>query len=126
MDASNIIKRKNNNTIYSAYTNISNVMSNPNTRQNILETYYNNSSNQFTNIPKYTCDNFINFKLQKDVFYGGKTCGNHTIQDICGNNINTTTVQPYACPEAKLEFTTGPTVICPNIQFYQGTNFTNE
>ncbi len=126
MDASSIIKRKNNATLYSAYTTTTNRLSNPNTHPVIIETYKDLSSNIYTNIPKYSCNNFINFELQKNVYYGGKVCGNHIIQDISGNNINLTNIRPYVCPESKLKFTCGPKVICPNTEFYQGTDFVNE
>ncbi len=126
MDASTIIKKKNNATLYSAYTTTANRLSNPNTRQVIIETYKDLSSNAYTNIPKYSCNNFIDFQLQKDVYYGGKVCGNHIIQDISGDNINLTNTRPYVCPETRLQFTCGPKVICPNTEFTQGTKFINE
>jgi hypothetical protein len=126
MNASDIIKQKQNGILYTAYTVKNNILSNPNTRQNILETYYNTSTQKYTNVPMYSCDNFINYQLQQYVYEGGKICGNHVIQDISGTNINNTIVKPYVCPESNLLFTNGPLIICPNINFTQGTQFINK
>ena len=127
MDASSITKKRNNSTLYSAYTTATQRLSNnPNTRQVVIETYKDISSNQYTNIPKYSCNNFIDFQLQKDVYYGGLVCGNHVIQDISGDSLCQTTIRHYVCPESKLQFTYGPKRICPNTEFNQGTTFINE
>jgi len=134
MDASSIIKRKNNGALYTSYINQvippvsaanTTIFSNPNTDSLNLEYYKDASGTKYINSVKYGVDNFMTFQLRYDVMNGGKVCGNHVISTF-NTQIEASQIAPYVCPESKLKFTTGPTVICPNIEFYQGTNFTNE
>lgn len=96
MNASDIIKKKQNGILYTAYNNSNLRLSNPNTRPVIYETV--------NNCVTYGCNDFINYELQNNVNSGAYVCGNKIVSN--------------------LTFTTPPQV-CPNTNFYQGTNYTS-
>ena len=134
MDASSITRRKNNGALYTSYINQvippvsaanTTIFSNPNTEPCVFQYFTDSSGTKYTNAIQYGVDNFMTFQLKYDVLNGGKSCGNHVISTF-NTQEEASRVSPYVCPESKLKFTTGPTVICPNIEFSQGTNFTNE
>lgn len=100
MNASDIVKRKQNGTLYTAYTTNNLRLSDPNTRAMV----YSTTDGKW--IPGYDCNgcnDFINYELQQDVNSGVYVCGTKTVSNVT--------------------FTTAP-VICPNVNFYQGTNYT--
>lgn len=132
MDASSITKKKNDGTLYSAYINQTippvasantTRFSNPNTEPQVFQYYQDLSSNKFYNIQQYAANDFINFQLQNDVTKGAQVCGNTTTISSFNTQELAAQARPYVCPKSKLKFTTGPVIICPNTNFYQGTNF---
>lgn len=96
MNASDIIKRKQNGALYTAYNNVNLRLSDPNTRPIVYET--NN------NCVTYGCNDFINYELKNNVDSGAYVCGAKTV--------------------SYLTFTSPPKVHL-NIDFYQGTNYTS-
>lgn len=133
MDASSITKRKQTGTLYTAYINqvvppvsaaSPTLFSNPNTAPQVFEYVQDSTTGKYTNIIKYGANNFMTFGLQNDVREGSKVCGNNTIISTFNTQEDAASVAPYVCPEQYVTLTTLP-VVCPNTEFYQGTNFIN-
>lgn len=114
MNASDIIKNKNNSTLYKSYTQLTNRLSNPNTRPDII-------------IPnQYECNDFINYQLKNSVAQGEYACGDKQISELKFSTApkvcpNTNFNQEVSNTFVSLKFSTAPKV-CPNIQFYQGVD----
>jgi hypothetical protein len=166
MNASDIVKAKQNRTLFQAYyhpiitpstttttivvsTFISSLITDPASimQSNVCSTViYNN----------LCMPSFISYQLANDVNQGKYLCNTYTLaQQVGGNAINTTSTAQTQCKISNLQWQTtlstmttayntdGPTtisvtslqspvstfilpVICPLVDFYQGTNFASK
>ncbi len=133
MDASNITKRKQTGTLYTAYINQTTPVSvieltqfsKPNTIPQVFQYFQNPDTSKYYNIQQYAANDFMTFELQNDVKQGAQVSGNtSTIISTFNTEQEAAESNPYVTPKSNLTFTTLP-IICPNINFYQGTNYTS-
>ncbi len=154
MNASDIIKAKQNQTLYKAYYNPtvfqSSIFSTINTVSSIIN--YVSDSIIFTSSSYTSCINtvytyqcnptFVSYEMANNINNGKYICGGKVPSELQWKNTNSTVIYAYSTilssfstPSTIIPSTirvsstiisTGPSpIICPLIDFYQGTNFSN-
>lgn len=152
MNASDIIKAKQNQTLYKSYYQPTVFQSTIYSTLTIGSSILNKTGPSISSINYYSCNNivntyvcnptFISYQFANDVKQGEYSCGGKVPSQLQWKNVNSTLVYAYSTvissfstPSNPIISTfrlsstivmTGPQpIICPLIDFYQGTNFDN-
>lgn len=149
MNASDIVKAKQNKVLYKSLYNPtvfqSTVFSTVNTISSIIQPNTQRSYTSTINTAyNYVCNpTFISYELANNVNNGQYACGAKTLSYMQWKNVNNTTIYAYSTiyssiitpgtiiPStftiASTNILTGPSpVVQPFIEFYQGTNFASQ
>jgi hypothetical protein len=137
MNASDIIKAKQNRTLYKAYYNptvynstITSTIYPYSSINGGTPSYTSTINTQYT----YTCNpTYIDYELAYDIAAGKYECGGKSISELAWKNTDPTLIFNYYSTSYSSISTTSTTiltapgpVICPQVEFYQGTNFAND
>ena len=149
MNASDIVKAKQNKVLYKSLYNPtvfqSTVFSTINTVSSLIYPTFQNSYTSTVNTAyNYVCNpTFISYELANNVNNGQYACGAKSVSYMQWKNLNNTTVYAYSTMYSTIispsipipssfsvtstTILTGPTpVVQPFIEFYQGTNFASK
>jgi len=150
MNASDIIKAKQNQTLYKAYNHPTVFQSTIFSTLTVASSILNKTGPSISSINYFSCNNivntyvcnptFISYQFANDVKQGEYSCGGKVPSQLQWKNTNSTIIYAYRADISTFTTPTNPIVssfrlsstivmsgpqpiICPLIDFYQGTNF---